>query len=141
MPGSTEKQSAVFPLFDTLYQGTSNIKTPLTYEEKMTLCNDIKELDQEGFDLLYAIIRHFFLAKENGRFDLIPYSPKVHKSGYKFDTTFLPPRLLIMIRHFVAMHLKKLGEDKEISCALPGILSSSNEKQTMEKKPTGVKGH
>ena len=104
---------SVFPLFDTLFQDTESIQTPLQYEEKMELCNQIKDLDQEGFDLVYAITRSFYLVKENGNYDFVPYSPKVNKTGYKFDTTFLPPRLLIMIRHFVTLHLNKLREESE----------------------------
>jgi hypothetical protein len=103
----------MFPLFDTLYQETEAVQTPLNYEEKMKMCEDIKELDQEGYDLLYAIIRNFYLVKENGRFDSIPYSPKINKTGYKFDTTFFPPRLIIMIRYFVALHLEKLKEEQQ----------------------------
>lgn len=101
-----------FPLFDTLHSETEGIHTPLTYDDKLRLCNDIKEMDQEGYDLLYAIIRTYYLEKEKGIKDHIPYSPKVHKSGYKFDMTFFPPRLLIMIRRFVSLHKKKLSEEE-----------------------------
>jgi hypothetical protein len=104
----------MFPLFDTIYQETEAIQSPLQYEEKMELCNEIKDLDQEGFDLVYAIIRTFYLAKENGHYEFVPYSPKINKTGYKFDTTFLPPRLLIMIRHFVTLHRNKLKEESLI---------------------------
>jgi len=104
---------SVFPLFDTLFQETESVQTPLQYEEKMELCNQIKDLDQEGFDLVYAIIRSFYLVKENGHYDFVPYSPKINKTGYKFDTTFLPPRLLLMVRRFVALHLNKLREESE----------------------------
>ena len=55
-----------FPLFTTLHGETDDIHTPLTYDEKIKLCNDIKDLDQEGHDLLYAIIRTYYLEKENG---------------------------------------------------------------------------
>lgn len=103
-----------FPLFDTLYADTDDIRQPLSYNEKIQLCNDIKELDQEGYDLLYAIIRTYHLQKENGSYANIPYSPKIHKSGYKFDMTVFPPRLLIMIRQFVTLHMKKLSEEKQI---------------------------
>ena len=105
---------SVFPLFDTIYQETETIQAPLQYEEKMDLCSQIKELDQEGLDLVYAIIRCFYLVKENGNYDFVPYSPKINKTGYKFDTTFLPPRLLLMIRHFVVLHRNKLREESEI---------------------------
>ena len=104
---------SVFPLFDTIYQETESIQAPLQYEEKMELCNKIKDLDQEGYDLVYAIIRSFYLSMENGHYDFVPYSPKINKTGYKFDTTFFPPRLLIMIRHFVNLHVNKLEEERE----------------------------
>jgi len=104
---------SVFPLFDTIYQQTEPKQTPLTYDEKMQLCSDMKQLDQEGFELVYAIIRNFYLAEENGQYDFIPYSPKIIKSGMKFDTTFLPPRLLIMIRHFVTLHVQRLDEARQ----------------------------
>jgi hypothetical protein len=105
---------SVFPLFDRLFTDTEHIQRPLQYEEKMQLCHDIKDLDQEGHELLYAIMRNFYLVKENGRFESVPYSPKLNKTGYKFDTTYFPPRLLIMMRHFVSLHLEKVKEQQMI---------------------------
>lgn len=105
---------SVFPLFDTIYQETEHIENALNHEEKIKLCDNIKELDEEGHDLVYAIIRTFYLVKENGQFDFIPYSPKIKKSNYKFDATYFPARLLLMIRHFVDLHLHKLREERQI---------------------------
>jgi hypothetical protein len=38
---------------------------------------------------------------------------RVKKSGYKWEMQKLPKRLLIMIRHFVQLHLEKIKEESQ----------------------------
>lgn len=103
--------TSVFPLYDSIYQEVTN-ENEMLQEKKMNLCNEIKELDKEGHELVYAIIRNYFLLHEKVVSDELPYSPKVIKHGLKFDTSIMPNRLLHMLDHFVKLHRMKIQEDQ-----------------------------
>lgn len=103
----------MFPLFQALYKETDSIKDQiLTYEERLVLMEQIKSLDKDGHEYLYALIRNYQLEVDDGYFDELPYDPKVNKTGYKFEMKKLPDRLLIILKHFVDLHLKKLLEER-----------------------------
>ena len=103
----------MFPLFQALYKETDTIKEQiLTYEERLVLMEQIRSLDKDGHEYLYALIRNYQLEIDKGDFDELPYDPKINKTGYKFEMKKLPDRLLIILKHFVDLHLKKLMEER-----------------------------
>ena len=73
----------------------------------------IQNLDKTGQEHLYAIIRNYQLEYDKDDFDELPYKVKVKKSGYKWEMQKLPPRLVVMIRNFVELHLEKLQEETQ----------------------------
>lgn len=121
----------MFPLFHALYKETEVLKDQiLTYEERLLLMDQIKSLDKDGHEYLYALIRNYQLEIDKGNFDELPYEPKVNKSGYKFEMKKLPDRLVIILKHFVNLHLKKLVEERARNNFFHDI--NKNEKKPLE---------
>jgi len=103
----------MFPLFQTIYRQTQDVELTMSNEEKLGLSEKIQNLDKTGQEHLYAIIRNYQLEYDKDDFDELPYKVKVKKSGYKWEMQKLPPRLVVMIRNFVELHLEKLQEETQ----------------------------
>lgn len=103
-----------FPLYYSLKTRNEKRNANLTYQEMMDLCSTISNnLDEEGIEFIYAIIRYYSLLEDNEDFDVVPYRPKINKNGLKYDMSCLPPKLTLMIKDFVDLHSTKLSEEKE----------------------------
>lgn len=103
-----------FPLYFSLKQKNENRNEKLSYDDMKNLCSIINnDIDQEGFEIIYAIIRYYSLIEDKISFDSIPYAPKVNKNGLKYDLTSLPNKLILMIQNFVEMHSNKINEEKQ----------------------------
>lgn len=121
----------MFPLFNALYKETEGIKNNnVSYEERLVLQDEIKSLDKDGHEYLYALIRNYQLEIDNGDFHELPYDPKVNKTGYKFEMKKMPDRLIIILKHFVDLHRKKLMEEKARNNFFFDI--NKNEKESLD---------
>lgn len=103
-----------FPLFDIILGEIDNTGDI----DRNKLCDNIKRLDEEGYELMYALMKcyaHRF--QEDGASS--PFQGKKCKGGYKFDTSQIPDRLLQMLSHFVKKHLEKMKEEKIRSEIIP----------------------
>lgn len=107
-----QDSNTMFPLFSTIFQETEN-NNSLSVSECSELCEKIKNLDVEGNEILFAIIRHYQLEINDGNFNDMPFQCKQNKSGYKMNMTKFPKRLVNIINHFVNLHLNKLHEEKQ----------------------------
>lgn len=103
----------MFPLFDTIYKQTVHTTLEMSNDQKLTLAEKISALDKAGHEFIYAIIRNYQLEYDKEDFDELPYKVRVKKAGYKWEMQKLPMRLLIMIQHFVDLHLEKLQEETQ----------------------------
>jgi putative cell wall-binding protein len=105
----------MFPLFQTVLKQTEGIdeNEDMTNQEKLELAEKISKLDKPGHEYIYAIIRNYQLEFDKEDFEDLPYKVRVKKSGYKWEMQKLPKRLLIMIRHFVHLHLEKIKEESQ----------------------------
>lgn len=103
----------MFPLFDTIYKQTEGKNTNISYEDRLQLSEQIKTLDASGHEHIYAIIRYYQLEIEKDCYDDLPYNVRVNKTGLKWEMQKLPSRLIVMIQHFVDLHLKTLTEENQ----------------------------
>jgi len=103
----------MFPLFDTIYKQTEGKTTNISYEKRLQLSEQIKTLDANGHEHIYAIIRCYQLEIEKDCYDELPYNVRVNKTGLKWEMQKLPSRLIVMIQHFVDLHLKTLTEENQ----------------------------
>lgn len=99
-----------FPLYSTLI--TNLPKKDLTVLEKKEFIESIPVLDQEAHELIYALIKSYYL-EHNGDLGL-PYHCQIQKDGITFSLLDLPIELRRMLYKFIAVHNKKLQEDQII---------------------------
>jgi hypothetical protein len=102
-----------FPLYHTIKQRAES-RSILSYEEQMELCESLsKNLDHEGSELLYVLIKYYSILENRYPQDTLPYKPKVNKGGIKFDLSSMPSGLVKMIKTFFELHEAKMMEEQE----------------------------
>ena len=105
----------MFPLFQTLFKQTESQSTIISIEERLKLSEQINSLDKTAHEYIYAMIRNYQLEIDKEMFDELPYNVRVQKNGYKWEMQKLPSRLVVMIKHFVELHLEKINEETQRS--------------------------
>jgi hypothetical protein len=95
-----------FPLYTTLKTGIPT--KDLTILQKNKIVNKIEEMDSEGHELIYALIKTF--SNEN---EVIPCV--INNDSITFDLEKMPTKLKQIIYKFILFHEKKIIEDKNIS--------------------------
>ena len=100
-----------FPLYDNILKEIKDyeLTQDLTIEKKKLLLKKIKKLDQNGFNLLYVLIKVFHINNtEDNNVSSIPYEGNIIKNNIKFDLDKLPIKLKFIIDKFVELHIKSL---------------------------------
>lgn len=104
-----------FPLYDNLIKGLP--KKDLIVKEKEAFISNIKKLDANGRDLIYALI--IVYNQENKSAETgIPYrgvKEEKSKGVYNFSWVFtqFPVKLRRLLHRFVEIHLKNQEEEAE----------------------------
>lgn len=104
-----------FPLFSHLKNelNTEAIES-LKLEEKLELIQKIKELDEQGCSLVYALIRYYQIYEDKCSVVDVPFHMKKIKIGYRFCIEELPVLLQHLIFRFVDIHLKSQKERNDL---------------------------
>lgn len=100
-----------FPLYQDLIKNVSEEK--ISDEEKAELIKKIKKIDEEGHELIYALIKAY--QKENGDGFGFPYDSKMLKLGLKFDLDKIPNKCIRILIKFCDKHLEKMKEDSKLN--------------------------
>ena len=103
-----------FPLFEIILSEIDEDHKPLE-SEKENLCEHIKKMDNEGYEMLYALMKSYAIRFDQN-YDSPPFQPKKTQKGYKFDIDTLPDRLIKILDRFVKKHNEKLREETIRSC-------------------------
>lgn len=105
-----------FPFYDML---STNIKNKdLTIKQKNDFMSKISEIDENGFELIYVIIRLYEI--QNNKEDRIdsyklPYSGfYINKTDVQFDLEQFPNILKQMLYKFINIHIKQMEEENSI---------------------------
>lgn len=101
-----------FPLYDNL---NSQIKSPetLTVKEKISMIQNIKSFDDDGYELIYTLILfHQRTINTYVKLSNIPYNGKIQKQGMKFDIDNFPVKLQRILFEFTLKHCSKMQADK-----------------------------
>ena len=101
-----------FPLYTTL--NTNLQKKDLTVLQKNEFMKKIQELDSKGHELIYALIKCYFLENDSTEPFIIPYNGKLAKDRIEFNLLDFPPVLKQMLYKFVIIHQKKILEDEKL---------------------------
>ena len=100
-----------FPLFTTLK--TNLPKKDLTVIQKNDFIKKISTLDSKTHELIYALIKCYFLEQDNGESLSIPYNGKLSKDKIEFNLLDFPPSLKQLLYKFLSIHQKTLLEDQK----------------------------
>ncbi len=105
-----------FPLYTTLINNLP--KKDLTIVQKNDFIKRSKKLDSEAYDLIYALIRSYYLEHESGDSFTLPYKGKIAKDCLEFNLLDLPIPLRQLLYKFITIHKEKVKEDKQIQKAV-----------------------
>ena len=100
-----------FPLYISLI---SNLpEKDLTILQKKDLINKISNMDSETHELIFALIKCFYIENTNDNV-LIPYKGIISKDNIDFDLMEMPNKLRQLLYKFIKKNSKKLIEDEKI---------------------------
>lgn len=103
-----------FPLYSSLKQKSESENLTFNYEDQLNICASInKDLDANGTEVLYALIKFYSILEDKYPHDTVPYKPKINKGGIKFDISLMPHKLINIIKTFLELHNQKMTEEKE----------------------------
>lgn len=94
-----------FPLYSHLKNEIEKADDPLSPTEKSVLIEKMKDIDEQGSTLIYALIRYYQIYEEKENAMNVPYGMKKMKTGYRFCIEDLPPLLQNLLKRFVDIHL------------------------------------
>lgn len=100
-----------FPLYSHL-RNEINEDRSLTNNQKDELVEKIKELDDQGCSLVYALIRYYQIYEDRMDAMETPYGMKKQKPGYRFCLEDMPVLLQQLIYRFVNLHIETLRETR-----------------------------
>jgi len=101
-----------FPLYTTLKKNIC--KKDLTIQQKNDLVNKILSLESEQHELIYVLIKCYFLEKDKEQNVILPYKGKIIKENIEFNLTDLPIELRQILFKFVTIHEQKIKEESKI---------------------------
>lgn len=109
----TKKTEGSFPLFSHLKNeiGEDGIEG-LTIEQKAQLVDRVKELNEQGCSLVYALIRYYQIYEYKNNIIDTPFGMKKVKTGYRFCIDDLPPLLQNLLWRFIEIHLHSQRDDR-----------------------------
>lgn len=103
-----------FPLFDMVLAETEGS----TVVDKNELCDLVRKLDEEGSELIYALMKCYAYRFHNDD-SSPPFQAKKCKGGYKFEVSNLPDRLIRILHHFALKHYQKIQEERSRTAPTP----------------------
>jgi hypothetical protein len=88
-------------------------KETFTLAQKDGVLKNISTLDEKGQEMVYMIIKYYFLEHENNKnTDAIPYEGKFVSKNLRFDLEKFPSKLKSMLHKFISMHLSLMEDEK-----------------------------
>jgi hypothetical protein len=105
---TTESESS-FPLYDSIVSHTKHINKDLSKNEKEEFVENVKNINNKGAELIYALITMHHRKEENGQEGInIPYDGVFVENGVvEFNIGSFPKKLRRLLYTFLNMHLKK----------------------------------
>ena len=103
-----------FPLYEMLNKDL--IDKDLTIAEKNDFMAKVKEIDQEGAELFYALIRFHEIETDDRKLHVgnFPYSGTFENLTLEFNLLKLPIILRRILYKFLKLHLERMYEDKSM---------------------------
>ena len=118
-----------FPLYSNIKSSAKD--DALTPEEKLELITTLKRIDTETSEIIYALIRCFYLETTGGLDGkTLPYDGKVLKNVFKWELDKLPSKLENILLEFSRRHKMHTEEQKHLQKSLKKKKSSKEHVET-----------
>lgn len=101
-----------FPLYTTLSQKIPS--SDLQKKQKEELVDKIQKLDTESYELIYVLIKCYYIEHSGGDQFTIPYDGQLYKERIEFNLLNFPNKLRQILYKFVMLHEKREKEEKTI---------------------------
>jgi hypothetical protein len=107
-----------FPLYDSLF--INIVDKDLTVAQKGTFIKRINKIDNNGHDLVYALIRMYQVEnnEKNTSFTL-PYNGTYSDTDINFDLEKFPCDLKQILFKFLVIHIGKMKEERSAEKQTP----------------------
>ena len=112
-----------FPLYDNLIKRT--VKKDLTVKQKQQFIKDVKRVDDQGKELIYALIIFYYQQNEaSTQGDQLPYrgvseSRNKGRQDLSWIFTDFPIKLRHLLYQFVNMNIKTIEEESSRPAIMP----------------------
>jgi hypothetical protein len=104
--------SLQFPLYTTLNNNLP--KKDLTIPQKADFIKKISIMDPDSHELVYALIKCYFLEHTKADNLTVPYNAQISKDKINFDLLEFPAELRQLLYKFVILYGKKQVEDEKL---------------------------
>ena len=101
-----------FPLYTSISTGIPN--KDLTAKQKKDFIKKVDEMEVDGHELIYALIKTYYIDNEQDSPFTIPYGGKFVRDDMTFNLADIPHKLRQILYKFVKIHGKKVKEDKNL---------------------------
>lgn len=102
---------SAFPLFDSLHHDTKHEHNlPFPPERQSFIVNHITDLDENGREIFYALIREDHLRHTKDATTLPPCCKQL-RGGIRVEFDKVPIHMKYMLYAFIERHLRKVHED------------------------------
>lgn len=98
-----------FPLYTTLKKNIN--KKDLTVAQKNELILKISEMSTDDHEIIYVLVKSYFLESANQDNIIIPYKGKILNENIEFNLSDLPIELRQILFKFITMYQQKLQEE------------------------------
>ena len=102
-----------FPLYTSVSTGI--LEKDLTVKQKEDFVLKTSVMDKEGHELIYALMRVFFLEHEPSSPFNVLYGGKHVNNNIVFDMDNIPLKLRQILYKFIKIHVKKIKEDEKLA--------------------------
>jgi len=108
-----QKEMNSIPLYGNLF--SESIDKDLSPSQKASFMKKIIQIDIDGRNLIYMLIRVFRQENDMTPLSSVPYNGDLIEGGLTFDLDELPFKLKRMLYGFLAIHLNKMDEEAKMS--------------------------
>ena len=102
-----------FPLYISVSTGI--VEKDLTATQKADFVKKVNKMDLGGHELVYALIKVYYMENANDSPFTLPYGGKYIDNDMTFDLDHLPTKLRQIIYKFAKIHVKRMKEEAKLA--------------------------
>lgn len=101
-----------FPLYASLSADVPD--KDLTGAQKADFVKKVSAMDQSGHELIYALIKTYYIDQETNSPFILPYGGRYAKNDMVYDLDNIPHTLRQILYKFAKIHTKRMKEEKKL---------------------------